>query len=108
MEIEIEADDQNSSLETVNTSPFLSLWRFFTKVYIQTVVLTEFLILFQQSTEVRLVGEHIDGLNTVGLIVWSVIFGLSLRRMGEKAKLVVDILMAFNEATKHVVRQIIG
>ncbi|XP_054460656.1 excitatory amino acid transporter 3-like [Anoplopoma fimbria] len=60
------------------------------------------------STEVRLVGEHIDGLNTLGLIVSSSIFGLALRNMGESAQLVVDLLQALNEAIKHVVRSIIG
>ncbi|GAA6233646.1 excitatory amino acid transporter 3-like isoform X1 [Lates japonicus] len=58
--------------------------------------------------EVRLVGKYIDGLNTMGLIVWSVIFGLALRRMAERGKLFVDILIAINVATKLVVRRIIG
>ncbi|XP_070710472.1 excitatory amino acid transporter 3-like [Pempheris klunzingeri] len=61
-----------------------------------------------KSTEVGLVGEHIDGLNCMGLIVWSIIFGLALRRMGQKGKLFVDVLTAINDATKHVVRLIIG
>uniref|UniRef100_A0A4W6EPW6 Amino acid transporter n=1 Tax=Lates calcarifer TaxID=8187 RepID=A0A4W6EPW6_LATCA len=58
--------------------------------------------------EVRLVGKYIDGLNTMGLIVWSVIFGLALRRMAERGKLFVDIVIAINVATKLVVRKIIG
>ncbi|XP_071361487.1 excitatory amino acid transporter 3-like isoform X2 [Trachinotus anak] len=61
-----------------------------------------------KATEVRLVSKHIDGSNTVGLIIWSIIFGLALRRMGDRGKLFVDILIALKEATKHVVRMIIG
>lgn len=80
----------------------------YTQSCYQTLVLTEFLILFQKSMEVGLVGEHIDGLNSLGLILWSIIFGLALRRMGEKAKVFVELLIALNEATKHVVRLIIG
>uniref|UniRef100_A0A3B4UV74 Amino acid transporter n=1 Tax=Seriola dumerili TaxID=41447 RepID=A0A3B4UV74_SERDU len=74
----------------------------------QTVVLSDFLILFQNATEVRLVSKHIDGSNTVGLIVCSIVFGLALKRMGEEGKLLVDILNTFKEATKRVVRMIIG
>ncbi|XP_062281881.1 excitatory amino acid transporter 3-like [Scomber scombrus] len=74
----------------------------------QTIVLTEWVILFQKTTEVRLVGNQIEGLNTLGVIVWSFIFGLALRKMGERGKLFVDILTAINEATIHVVRLIIG
>ncbi|XP_044045976.1 excitatory amino acid transporter 3-like isoform X2 [Siniperca chuatsi] len=61
-----------------------------------------------KSTEVRLVGKHVDGLNSVGLIIWSIIFGLALRSMGERGKLFVDILIAINDAFKHVIRMIIG
>ncbi|XP_022593792.1 excitatory amino acid transporter 3-like [Seriola dumerili] len=70
--------------------------------------LDDFLILFQNATEVRLVSKHIDGSNTVGLIVCSIVFGLALKRMGEEGKLLVDILNTFKEATKRVVRMIIG
>ncbi|XP_051240450.1 excitatory amino acid transporter 3-like [Dicentrarchus labrax] len=61
-----------------------------------------------KSTEVRLAGKHIDGLNTVGLIVWSIIFGLALRKTGEKGKRFVDIITSLHEATRHVVRMTIG
>ncbi|XP_023273163.1 excitatory amino acid transporter 3-like [Seriola lalandi dorsalis] len=60
------------------------------------------------ATEVRLVSKHIDGSNTVGLIVCSIVFGLALKRIGEEGKLLVDIINTFKEATKRVVRMIIG
>lgn len=64
--------------------------------------------LFQEETQVRLVGKYIDGLNTLGVIGMSFIFGLALRNMGETGKLLMDIISAVNEATKEVVKMIIG
>lgn len=108
MEFEIEVHDQNSSLETVNSFSFFTDMFADTASCCQTIVLTELVILFQKATGVRLVGNQIDGLNTLGLIVWSFIFGLALRKMGNRGKLFVDILTSLNEATIHVVRLIIG
>lgn len=53
-------------------------------------------------------GKYSDGLNTLGVIAMSFIFGLALRNMGETGKLLVDIINAINEATKEVVKMIIG
>ncbi|XP_040892405.1 excitatory amino acid transporter 3-like [Toxotes jaculatrix] len=61
-----------------------------------------------KDTEVRLVGKHVDGNNTLGLIVCSVVIGLALRRMGQRGKLFVDMLIGISEATKYVVRLTIG
>ncbi|XP_045903953.1 excitatory amino acid transporter 3-like isoform X1 [Micropterus dolomieu] len=61
-----------------------------------------------KRTEIRLVGKNIEGLNSLGLIVWSIIFGRGLRRMGERGKLFVDILIALNKAIRHVVKMVIG
>lgn len=61
-----------------------------------------------EETQVRLVGKYIDGLNTLGVIGMSFIFGLALRNMGETGKLLMDIISAVNEATKEVVKMIIG
>ncbi|XP_071359949.1 excitatory amino acid transporter 3-like [Trachinotus anak] len=60
------------------------------------------------ATEVRLVGHYVEGTNTVGLIVWSFIFGLTLNRMGEKGKVLVEFLTVLNEATKRVVTLILS
>ncbi|XP_042069062.1 excitatory amino acid transporter-like, partial [Haplochromis burtoni] len=61
-----------------------------------------------EETQVRLVGKYIDGLNTLEVIGMSFIFGLALRNMGETGKLLMDIISAVNEATKEVVKMIIG
>uniref|UniRef100_A0A3B4UFS1 Amino acid transporter n=1 Tax=Seriola dumerili TaxID=41447 RepID=A0A3B4UFS1_SERDU len=60
------------------------------------------------ETEVRLMGHYVEGTNTVGLIVWSFIFGLTLNSMGEKGKVLVEFLTVLNEATKLVVNLILN
>ncbi|KAF1395615.1 hypothetical protein PFLUV_G00013440 [Perca fluviatilis] len=57
---------------------------------------------------VRLVGKHVEGLNALGLIVCSVIFGLALRSLGEEGQLFVDVNSAVHDAVKHLVHIIIG
>ncbi|KAM7419794.1 hypothetical protein PAMA_016745 [Pampus argenteus] len=60
------------------------------------------------TTEVQLVGQYVEGANTLGLIIWAFIFGLILNRMGEKGAILVEVLTTLNEATKHVVILILG
>ncbi|TDH16430.1 hypothetical protein EPR50_G00021050 [Perca flavescens] len=57
---------------------------------------------------VRLVGKHVEGLNALGLIVCSVIFGLALRSLGEEGQLFLDVNTAVHDAIKHLVHIIIG
>ncbi|KAG7220258.1 hypothetical protein INR49_018314 [Caranx melampygus] len=54
-------------------------------------------------TKVLLSGHYVEGTNTVGLIVWSFIFGLILNRLEERARSLVDFLTTVNELTKRVV-----
>lgn len=63
--------------------------------------------LLQNATEVQLVGHFVEGSNTLGLIVWSFIFGLTLHKMGERGKILVEILTVLNEVTKCVVNLIL-
>ncbi|XP_054459806.1 excitatory amino acid transporter 3-like [Anoplopoma fimbria] len=60
------------------------------------------------ATEVRLVGQDVEGANTLGLIVWSFIFGITLNRMGQHGEVLVEALTVLNEATKYVVNLILG
>ncbi|KAM7418571.1 hypothetical protein PAMA_015943 [Pampus argenteus] len=78
------------------------------EVEVEVVVPAQNSSLETTTTEMHLLGNQIDGVNTLGVIVWSFIFGLALRNMGDKGKLFVDIVTALNEATIHVVRLIIG
>ncbi|XP_033933744.2 excitatory amino acid transporter 3-like [Pseudochaenichthys georgianus] len=54
-------------------------------------------------TKVRLIGENIQGLNTLGLIVLSGLCGVALRSQGESSKLVVDVFIAAKKSLKHLV-----
>ncbi|XP_029355681.1 excitatory amino acid transporter 3-like [Echeneis naucrates] len=65
------------------------------------------LTLEMNETEVRLMGHYVEGTNMVGIIVWSFIFGMTLNRMGEKGKILVDLLTFLNEAVKCVVTLIL-
>ncbi|KAF3851836.1 hypothetical protein F7725_005191, partial [Dissostichus mawsoni] len=56
-------------------------------------------------TEVRLIGENIEGLNTLGLIVLSGICGVALRSQGESSKLAVDLFIAAKKSLKHLILQ---
>ncbi|KAM9363272.1 excitatory amino acid transporter 3-like [Symphorus nematophorus] len=59
-------------------------------------------------TEVRLVGHHVDGVNLLGLIIWSFVAGVGLNRTGEKGKVLVNLITAINEAIKCVFTFILG
>ncbi|XP_045887724.1 excitatory amino acid transporter 3-like isoform X1 [Micropterus dolomieu] len=55
------------------------------------------------ATDVREVGHFIDETNVLGLTVCSFFFGLILKRMGQRGKILVDILIILNENTKYAV-----
>ncbi|XP_071346201.1 excitatory amino acid transporter 3-like [Trachinotus anak] len=59
------------------------------------------------DTEVQLVGNYVEGANTLGLIMCSIIFGLMLKEMGERGRIIVEVLSILNEATKYVVNLIL-
>ncbi|XP_054482026.1 excitatory amino acid transporter 3-like [Anoplopoma fimbria] len=59
------------------------------------------------ATEIQLVGHYVNGANTLGLIVCSFVFGLTLKRMGERGKILVEIVAILNGATKYVVNLIL-
>ncbi|KAM9349514.1 excitatory amino acid transporter 3-like [Symphorus nematophorus] len=60
------------------------------------------------GTEVRLVGQYVDGVNLLGLIIWSFVFGVALNRVGEKGKVLINLFAAINEAIKCVFTFILG
>nr|XP_029135543.1 excitatory amino acid transporter 3-like [Labrus bergylta] len=62
----------------------------------------------QIHTEVRLVGEYIEGVNILGLIIAAAVIGICLRRMGERSKPMVDVVIALNKLTNILVQNIIG
>ncbi|XP_078107521.1 excitatory amino acid transporter 3-like [Sander vitreus] len=59
------------------------------------------------ATQTQVVGRYVDGANTLGLIVCSYVFGLTLKKMGERGKLLLNIFRILNETTKYVVKLIL-
>lgn len=64
-------------------------------------------ILFQNATQTQVVGRYVDGANTLGLIVCSYVFGLTLKKMGERGKILLNIFRILNLTTKYVVKLIL-
>lgn len=52
--------------------------------------------------------KRVDGCSTAGVIVWSIAFGVALRNLGESGRVLVEVILTLKEATKHVVKMIIG
>ncbi|XP_060882782.1 excitatory amino acid transporter 3-like [Labrus mixtus] len=55
------------------------------------------------STEVRLFGHFVGGVNIVGLIVSSFIFGLTLKMMEQRGETLLELVGIVNEVTKQLV-----
>ncbi|XP_063739545.1 excitatory amino acid transporter 3-like [Eleginops maclovinus] len=53
-------------------------------------------------TELRLVGKYIEGTNILGLIVWGFIFRIIFNRIGREGKVLIEVFIALNEATKSI------
>uniref|UniRef100_A0A3Q3AFL5 Amino acid transporter n=1 Tax=Kryptolebias marmoratus TaxID=37003 RepID=A0A3Q3AFL5_KRYMA len=64
-------------------------------------------LLLQNDTEVVLEGHFVDGANTLGLIVFSFVVGLTFNKMGERAKLLMEVVISINEVTKYGVNMIL-
>lgn len=45
------------------------------------------------------VGENVDGMNILGLIVFAMVFGVALRKLGEEGEILIKFFNSFNEAT---------
>ncbi|XP_062872538.1 neutral amino acid transporter B(0) [Trichomycterus rosablanca] len=45
------------------------------------------------------VGGDVDGMNILGLIVFSMVFGVALRKLGEEGEILIKFFNSFNEAT---------
>ncbi|XP_031170188.1 excitatory amino acid transporter 3-like isoform X1 [Sander lucioperca] len=60
-----------------------------------------------KATQTQVVGRYVDGANTLDLIVCSYVFGLTLKKMGERGKILLNIFRILNETTKYVVKLIL-
>ncbi|XP_039650830.1 excitatory amino acid transporter 3-like isoform X2 [Perca fluviatilis] len=59
------------------------------------------------GTQRQVVGCYVDGANTLGMIVCSFVFGWTLKKMGERGKVLLNIFRILNETTKYVVKLIL-
>lgn len=62
--------------------------------------------MLQNATEVG--GHYVNGVNTLGLIVWSLVFGVILNNMGEKGEILVEVVTVINEAITTTINMIMG
>uniref|UniRef100_A0A4W3HNL0 Amino acid transporter n=1 Tax=Callorhinchus milii TaxID=7868 RepID=A0A4W3HNL0_CALMI len=64
------------------------------------------MILSNRTKEYEVIGAYSDGLNVLGLIVFCLVFGIVIGKMGEKGKILIDFFDALNEATMKIVQVI--
>ncbi|XP_054665664.1 uncharacterized protein LOC129199355 [Grus americana] len=57
-----------------------------------------------KTQEYKIVGIYSDGINVLGLIVFCLVFGMVIGKMGEKGQVLVDFFNALNEATMRIVQ----
>ncbi|KAK2502345.1 hypothetical protein MC885_018417 [Smutsia gigantea] len=57
-----------------------------------------------KTKEYKVVGTYSDGINVLGLIVFCLVFGLVIGKMGEKGQILVDFFSALSDATMKIVQ----
>lgn len=57
-----------------------------------------------ESEEYKVVGMYSDGINVLGLIVFCLVFGLVIGKMGERGQILVDFFSALSDATMKIVQ----
>ncbi|EHB04340.1 Excitatory amino acid transporter 3, partial [Heterocephalus glaber] len=57
-----------------------------------------------KTKEYKIVGNYADGVNVLGLIVFCLVFGLVIGKMGEKGQILVDFFNALSDATMKIVQ----
>ncbi|XP_073398718.1 excitatory amino acid transporter 3 [Dendrobates tinctorius] len=57
-----------------------------------------------KTKEYKIVGLYTDGVNVLGLIVFCLVFGVVIGKMGEKGQVLVDFFNALNDATMQIVQ----
>nr|KAF6434455.1 solute carrier family 1 member 1 [Molossus molossus] len=57
-----------------------------------------------ETKEYKVVGMYSDGINVLGLIVFCLVFGLVIGKMGERGQILVDFFNALSDATMKIVQ----
>uniref|UniRef100_A0A452F5A2 Amino acid transporter n=1 Tax=Capra hircus TaxID=9925 RepID=A0A452F5A2_CAPHI len=71
-----------------------------------TVIMTT-AISKNKTKEYKVVGMYSDGINVLGLIVFCLVFGIVIGKMGERGQILVDFFNALSDATMKIVQIII-
>uniref|UniRef100_G1N120 Amino acid transporter n=1 Tax=Meleagris gallopavo TaxID=9103 RepID=G1N120_MELGA len=74
----------------------------FTEELVTTATTAE--VLENKTQEYKIVGMYSDGINVIGLIVFCLVFGMVIGKMGDKGRVLVDFFNALNEATMRIVQ----
>nr|prf neuronal Glu transporter EAAC1 [Rattus norvegicus] len=69
-----------------------------TEVSVTTAMTT----MSENKTKEKIVGLYSDGINVLGLIIFCLVFGLVIGKMGEKGQILVDFFNALSDATMKV------
>lgn len=57
-----------------------------------------------KTKEYKVVGMYSDGINVLGLIVFCLVFGIVIGKMGERGQILVDFFNALSDATMKIVQ----
>lgn len=57
-----------------------------------------------ETKEYKVIGMYSDGINVLGLIVFCLVFGLVIGKMGERGQVLVDFFSALSDATMKIVQ----
>lgn len=72
-----------------------------TEVFVTTAMTT---MSENKTKEYKIVGLYSDGINVLGLIIFCLVFGLVIGKMGEKGQILVDFFNALSDATMKIVQ----
>lgn len=56
------------------------------------------------TKDYTITGAYVEGINILGIIVFCVVFGIVIGKMGEKGRILLEFFDALNEATMKLVQ----
>lgn len=78
--------------------------------FFSLAIFANFLLVFSWTVELQdyeINGKFNEGMNVLGLVMFSVVFGATIGKMGQKGKPIQDFLMAMSEAMMIITRWVI-
>ncbi|XP_073908051.1 excitatory amino acid transporter 3 isoform X2 [Castor canadensis] len=70
----------------------------------ESVTITMTTVSENKTKEYTIVGMYSDGINVLGLIIFCLVFGLVIGKMGERGQILVDFFNALSDATMKIVQ----